>query len=107
MKKTYQLNIEGRNRDRLLDAAKHDIRKYLKRERAKALPAGADFWDFDCRSGTTEAAASPVAPAELLASVDALLQEGGDQFFVEVLVRPAQRPPRPETLPGGEASAAQ
>jgi hypothetical protein len=107
MKKTYQLNIEGKNRDRLLDAAKHDIRKYLKRERAKALPAGADIWDFDCRSGTTEAAASPVAPAELLASVDALVQEGGDQFYVEILARPAQRPPRPETVTGGEASTAQ
>ena len=40
MRKTYTLNIEGKNRDRLLEASKHDIRKYLKRERndvAKAL----------------------------------------------------------------------
>jgi hypothetical protein len=40
LKKTYSLNLEGKNRDRLLDAAKHDIRKYVKRERAKALIFG-------------------------------------------------------------------
>ncbi|MDO8262181.1 MAG: DUF6172 family protein, partial [Gallionella sp.] len=51
MRKTYQLNIEGKNRDRLLEAAKHDIRKYVKRERARALPEGVDFWDFDCKFG--------------------------------------------------------
>ena len=28
MKRTYQLHIEGKNRDRLLDAARHDIRRY-------------------------------------------------------------------------------
>jgi hypothetical protein len=33
MKKTYPLNTEGKNRDRLLDAIKHDIRKYVARQR--------------------------------------------------------------------------
>ena len=44
MRKTYLLNIEGKNRDRLLEASKHDIRKYVKRERSRALPEGVDFW---------------------------------------------------------------
>ena len=35
MKKTFQLNIEGKNRDRVLDAVKHEIRKYIKRERGR------------------------------------------------------------------------
>ena len=47
MRKTYPLNIEGKNRDRLLDASKHDIRKYVKRERSRPLPEGVDYWDFD------------------------------------------------------------
>ena len=51
MRKTYHLDIEGRHPERLLEAAKHDIRKYLKRERRKPLPAGADIWDFDARFG--------------------------------------------------------
>jgi Family of unknown function (DUF6172) len=101
MRKTYQLAIEGKNRDRLLDAAKHDIRKYLKRERAKTLPKEADFWDFDCKSGASEATAQAVPVAELFTSVDALLKEGGDQFYVEVLAKPAQRPAPPPRQEGG------
>ena len=54
MKKTFQLQVEGKHPDRLLEAIKHDIRKYLKRERRRDVPAGADFWDFDCKFGLTE-----------------------------------------------------
>jgi len=54
MKKTFQLQVEGKHPDRLLEAIKHDIRKYLKRERRRDLPEGADFWDFDCKFGLTE-----------------------------------------------------
>ena len=104
MRKTYQLNIEGKNRDRLLDAAKHDIRKYIKRERAKALPAGVDFWDFDCKSGASEATASVVPFADLISSVDALVKEGGDQFYVEVVRKHGHRAARP-TAAGSEADA--
>ena len=102
MRKTCQLNIEGKNRDRLLDAAKHDIRKYIKRERAKALPAGVDFWDFDCKSGASEATASVVPFADLISSVDALVKEGGDQFYVEVVRKHGHRAARP-TAAGSEA----
>ena len=33
MKKTFQLAQEGKKPDRLLEATKHEIRKYIKRER--------------------------------------------------------------------------
>ena len=91
MRKTYTLNIEGKNRDRLLEASKHDIRKYLKRERNKTLPAGVDYWDFDAKSGVDEASAVAVPYADLFRSIDALLAGGGDQFYVEVLSKPGQR----------------
>ncbi len=96
MRKTYPLNIEGRNRDRLVEAAKHDIRKYARRERGKPLPAGADFWDFDSRAGVDEASAQPVPFGELIRAVDALVAAGNEQFFVEVLHKPAKRTPRPQ-----------
>ncbi len=91
MRKTYTLNIEGKNRDRLVEASKHDIRKYLKRERNKALPAGVDYWDFDTKSGVDEASAVVVPYAELFPSIDALLAGGGDQFYVEVRSKPGHR----------------
>lgn len=103
MRKTYQLAIDGKNPDRLLDAAKNDIRKYIKRERAKALPAGADFWDFDCKSGADAAGAADVPASGLIASVDALVKGGAASVYVEVLAKPAQRTAKPEAQ-GGQSS---
>ena len=101
MRKTYLLTIEGKNRDRLLDAAKHDIRKYIKRERAKALPTGVDFWDFDCKAGASPANAAVVHLAELFTAIDTLVKDAGDAFYVEVTAKPGHRTVRP----AGEAAA--
>ena len=101
MKKTYILNVDGKNRDRLLDASKHDIRKYIKRERAKPLMAGADFWDFDCKLGSAVDTAQPVHVAALVADVDALVQAGGDMFYVEVAAKAGYRTLKPQTSAQG------
>ena len=99
MKKTYSLNVEGKNRDRLLEAAKHDIRKYVKRERARALPAGVDFWDFDCKFGTGQDTATATHFATLTGMIDTLAQEGGEQFYVEVVTKHGHRMVRPVDQP--------
>lgn len=101
MKKTYALAIDGKNRDRLLDAAKHDIRKYIKRERAKVLPAGVDFWDFDCKAGASQADSNVVHMAELFTAIDTIVKVSGDQFYVELVAKPGHRTARP----AGEATA--
>ena len=95
MKKTYSLQVEGKNRDRLLDASKHDIRKYVKRERAKPLPRGADFWDFDCKLGASQAETAPVHFAALMAAIDALLADGSQQFYVQVVAKMGHRAAKP------------
>jgi hypothetical protein len=95
LKKTFVLNVEGKNRDRLLDASKHDIRKYVKRERAKPLPEGADFLDFDCKLGAGPADAAVVHFAALITAVDALAKDGADQFYVEITSKSGHRTARP------------
>ena len=95
MKKTYSLNIAGKNRNRLLDAAKHDIRKYAKRERAKQLAEGVDFWDFDCKAGASDTTASAVHFVEVMGAIDALVSGGADQFYVEITTKPGHRTARP------------
>jgi hypothetical protein len=102
MRKTFQLAIEGKNPDRVVDAVKHDIRKYIKRERRRALPEGADFWDFDCRFGATEEAAPIVHLNDITGLIDAVVKEAGKQFYVEILAKPGHRKARP----AGEAGAA-
>ena len=91
MRKTYPLHIEGRHPDRVLDALKHDLRRYLRRERRRALPEGADYWDFDCRFGTSQDTAQPEHPGSLMALIDAVARDGGTQCYVELLARSATR----------------
>ena len=91
MRKNVPLAIEGKNRDRILEAVKHDVRKYVKRERRRVLPEGADYWDFDCRFGVTQAAAEVVHLSALIGLIDGVAREGGEQVYVEILAKPAQR----------------
>lgn len=97
MKKTFFLNVEGKNRDRLLDASKYEIRKYVKRERAKPLLEGADFLDFDCKLGASPSDAAVVHFAALMTAVDALVKDGAQQFYVEITSKPGHRTARPVT----------
>ena len=95
MKKKFQLQVEGKHPERWLESIKHEIRKYLRRERRRALPAGVDFWDFDCRFGETEGTSEIAHVASLIAHIDQVVQAGGKQFYIEILAKHGIRQPRP------------
>ena len=95
MKKTFQLHVEGKHPDRVLDAIKHEIRKYLKRERRRDLPTGVDYWDFDCKFGLSAEVAETVHVANLIACVDAAVQAQATSFYVEILATHGVRMKRP------------
>lgn len=99
MRKIYPLTSPDKHADRVLEAVKHDIRKYVRRERRRSVPEGMDYWDFDCRFGTEEPKASPVHLAEVIASVDAAAKAGEAQCYVEVIARAAVRKLRSERSP--------
>lgn len=96
MKKTFKLHIEGKHPDRLLEAIKHEVRKYVKRERRKTLPTGADFWVFDCKFGVAADTAEVVRLGEITKKMDEVAQAGGDSFYVEILAAPGVRKARAE-----------
>lgn len=102
MKKTFSLAVEGKNPERLLDATKHEIRKYIKRERNRALPEGVDYWDFDCRFGSTQEASQIAHVAELITLIDAVVKDGGTQFYVEILAKHGHRQARPASTGDAE-----
>lgn len=91
MKKTFPLEIPDRKPALVLDAIKHELRKYLKRERRKALPEGVDFWDFDCRVGPTAADAAVVHPGDLEKAIGEAQAGGAAAVYVEILAKPGQR----------------
>lgn len=96
MKKTFLLSMAGKNPARVLDATKHEIRQYIKRERRKPLPDGADYWDFDCRFGSNPGAAQTAHPGNLTALIDAAAQQGAAAFYLELIAKPAARLAHPQ-----------
>ena len=99
MKKNFPLHIEGKNPDRVLEAVKHEIRKYFKRERNRVLPKEVDFWDFDCKVGLTEETAEAVKVSAVIEGLDALAKEGAATVYVEILSKHGIRVIRPENDP--------
>lgn len=95
MKKTFPLAPPGKHPDRHLEAVKYELRKYLRRENNRALPDGADYWDFDCRFGPAPETATPLKPGEIIPAVDTAAREQWPHMYVEILARPVTRPPRP------------
>ncbi len=100
MKKTYPLAVAGKHPDRVMDAIKHDIRKYLKRERRRPLPEGVDFLDFDCRFGTDPEHAQSAHVSALIGLLDAAGRDGARQAYVEILAKPGHRTTRPAAHDG-------
>ena len=92
MRKTFVLTHEKIKVARLIEAAKHDVKKYLKRERNKKLPEGADFWDFDCKYGPTQPLANSISVAQINKSLDEAEALQLDSFYLEILAKPGHRP---------------
>ena len=94
MKQSFQLNVPGRHRDRLLEASKHTVRKYVARQRRAPLPVGQDYWDFACRFGATEAEAVDVHFGSLTELMNAAAARGDDTFFLSIRGHAVMRRPK-------------
>ena len=88
MKKTFKLEHPKIKVPRVVDSIKHDIKKFLKKERTKKLPAGAKYWGFDCKLGPSEEAAVTVELATLNKSIDELVAGNVLTIYVELNARP-------------------
>ena len=91
MKKTFKLTHPKIEVPRLVEAIKHEVKKYIKRERRKPLPENVDFWDFDCRYGTDEATAKVIHISEINKYISQAESENLESFYLEILVKPGHR----------------
>jgi hypothetical protein len=94
MKKTFALTHAKLNTARLVDAIKHEIKKYLARERRKPLPDGKDYWTFDCRFGVSEEEAKEIFTSEINKHIDAAVAAELPAFYVEILAKACNHKPR-------------
>ena len=99
MKKTFKLEHPKIKVPRVVDSVKHDIKKYLKKERKNTLPSGAKYWAFDCKFGESEETAAEVNLSSLTKSIDAFVEKGIMTFYVEITakaINPSENPPAQE-----------
>ena len=71
------------------------MKKYLKRERGKSLPKGADFWDFDCRMGVDEESSEAVHVYDINKAIDHAESKQLESFYLEILAKPGKQKKKP------------
>ncbi len=91
MKKTFSLTSPVHKPDRQVELVKHEINKYIARERRKPFPAGADVWNFDCKCGVDEGSAVEVDVAEIGKQIAIVAATNATAVYVEILAKPGTR----------------
>lgn len=104
MKKNFKLFHSKIAYPRLIEAAKGDVKKYLKRERNKALPEGADFWVFNCRFGQTETLAKEIRSSQINEKISFAENQLWTSFYLEIIAVPAKRQSREQLVVPEETS---
>lgn len=95
MKKTFELKHPKIKYARLVDTVRRDVKKHIKRERNKQLPEDADFWNFDCKFGSTAEEAEVIRLADIGKCIDAAEAQQLELFYIEILSRAANRTDNP------------
>lgn len=96
MKKIFPLTSPNHQPARVIEQIKSDVRKYIKRERKKALPEGVDFWDFNCMIGQGETAPETKHLEEVIPAIDAAGVNRCSSIYIEILAVPGHRKTKPQ-----------
>jgi len=97
MKKVFPLTSPTHQPPQVVASIKNDVRKYLKRERRKALPESVDFWDFNCRVGFNSDEPQTKHVEEIVPAIDQAVAQQCDSIFIEILATPGHRTSKPKT----------
>lgn len=100
MKKTFKLEHPKVKVPRIVDSIRHDIKKYLTKERKSPLPPGAKYWGFECKVGQSEESAESVPLQSLSSSIDALVENDIKTVYVEITPKPVEAD---DSQSGGES----
>ncbi len=95
MRKTFRLTHPKMKVARIVESIKHDVKKYLKRERKKELPEGADFWDFNCKFGVNAEESETIHLSEINKLIDEAQKNGLESFYLEILAKAGYRQKKP------------
>jgi hypothetical protein len=88
MKKLFPLHHPRKADGRVLDAIKHEVRKYVRRELNKVQPEGTRRRIFSCRVGASQASAQETALKDISAAIDRVAQAGAADVFIAIKSTP-------------------
>ena len=105
MKKTFPLQVTGKDSARVLERVKNELRKYVQREQKKTPPEGFNRWEFVCRVGIDKDAPENRRLSEVIASIDTVAKAGHPQVYVEIVANPIHRMTAETDAPASEFNA--
>jgi hypothetical protein len=85
MKKVFKLEDEKKHPDRVIEAIKHEVRKYIKREKKKTLPEGVDFWKFECKSAIDDEEVKEIDFLEITKAIDEASIKKAKTLYLEII----------------------
>ena len=91
MLKTFVIKEENKNSERLVENVKHQIRKYIKRERRKELPEDMNYWHFDCKFARESAELEVIDFKDITKCIDEAAASDDKSFVIEIWAKPAKR----------------
>ena len=98
MKKTYQLAVENKKPERVIEAIKNDIRKYIKREKRKVLPEGMNVWNMDCKFAKNDEEPQVIAFQDITKSIDDAAQLNSKSIYLEIITNAIKKEKKIEEI---------
>ncbi len=87
MKKTFLLTDAKKDPQRVLESIKHNIRKYIKREKRKELPEGSNFWKINCKFGQTQDSAVEIRFEDIMKNINEASEQNLESFYIELIAQ--------------------
>ncbi len=94
MKKRFELTSEKKEPQRVLEAIKNEIRKYIKREKRKPLPEGMDIWNINCKFGKNEDEPKEILFQDITKCIDEAAADNSKSIYIELLSNGIKREPK-------------
>jgi hypothetical protein len=85
MKKTFPLHATGKEDARVRDKIRHEINKYVRRERRKTVPEGFDLWNLHCKIGVSAENADALPFKDVGGAIDKVAAGGAASVYVEIV----------------------
>jgi hypothetical protein len=94
LKKRFELTAPNKDPLRVLEAVKNEIRKYIKREKRKTLPAGMDMWNINCKFSKDDEEPQEIVFQDIIKCLDEAAALNSKSVYLELISSAVKREPK-------------